>query len=46
MNITDAEFNALVGDLVAALNQFNVPQEEQNDLLGILGPMKPDVVGQ
>lgn len=46
MNITDAEFTALVNDLVAALNQFNVPAQEQNDLLGILGPMKPDIVGQ
>jgi len=46
MNITNAEFTALVNDLVAALNQFNVPAQEQNDLLGILGPMQPDIVGQ
>ena len=46
MNITEAEFNALVGDLVAALDQFNVPDQEKNDLLGILGPMKSDIVGQ
>lgn len=46
MNITEAEFNALVADLVAALDQFNVPQKEKEDLLGILGPMKPDIVGQ
>lgn len=46
MNITDAEFNALVGDLVAALNQLQVPQQEQDDLLAILGPMKTDIVGQ
>lgn len=46
MNITDAEFNALVGDLVAALNFYNVPEQEKNDLLAILGPMKPDIVGQ
>lgn len=45
MQITDAEFNALVGDLVAALNQFNVPRQEKDDLLAILGPMKSDVVG-
>lgn len=46
MNITMDEFNALVGDLVAALNQFEVPQAEQDALLGILGPMQPDIVGQ
>ena len=46
MNITDAEFNALVGDLVAALDQFNVPEQEKNELLAILGPMRPDIVGQ
>lgn len=46
MNITDAEFNALVGDLVAALDFYDVPDQEKNDLLAILGPMKPDIVGQ
>lgn len=44
MNITDAEFGALVNALVASLNQFNVPQAEQNELLGILGPMQSDIV--
>jgi len=46
MNIQDAEFNALVEDLVKALDKFNVPDKEKNDLLAILGPMKPDIVGQ
>ena len=46
MNITEAEFNALVGDLVAALNSLNVPQKEQDDLLAILGPMQTDIVGK
>lgn len=45
MNVSDAEFNALVGDLVAALDQFNVPTKEKNELLAILGPMQPDIVG-
>lgn len=45
MQITEAEFNALVGDLVAALDQFSVPQAEKDELLGILGPMKSDIVG-
>jgi hemoglobin len=46
MAITDADFNALVGDLVAALDKFKVPAKEKNDLLALLGPMKPDIVGQ
>lgn len=46
MNITVDEFNALVGDLVAALDQFSVPQQEKDDLLAILGPMQSDIVGQ
>lgn len=45
MNITDAEFGALVNALVASLNQFNVPSTEQNELLAILGPMQTDIVG-
>jgi hemoglobin len=46
MNITEDEFNALVGDLVEALDQFSVPEKEKNELLGILGPMKSDIVGK
>ncbi len=46
MMISDAEFNALVGDLVASLNTFNVPATEQNELLTILGSLQPDIVGQ
>ena len=45
MHITDADFNALVQDLVKSLNKFNVPPQEQQELLGILGPLKPDIVG-
>jgi len=44
MGISDADFNALVEDLVGALDKFKVPTKEKNDLLGILGPMKPDIV--
>ena len=44
MHVTNAAFNALVGDLVATLNKFNVPQPEQQELLGILGPLKKDIV--
>jgi len=44
MGVTAAEFDALVGDLVATLNHFDVPQAEQDELLGILGPLRSDIV--
>ena len=44
MKITSAAFNALVEDLVAALDTFNVPEQEKGELLSVLGPMKSDIV--
>jgi hemoglobin len=44
MAVTDAEFSALVEDLVATLNEFNVPETEQQELLGALGPMRDEIV--
>lgn len=44
MKVTTGEFNALVDDLVATLNHFKVPSAEQNELLGILGPLKGEIV--
>ena len=44
MKVTEGEFNALVEDLVAALNRFNVPKKEQDELLAALGSMKGDIV--
>jgi hemoglobin len=46
MKIRDDEFGALVGDLVKSLDKFKVPDKEKNDLLGALGGMKPQIVGQ
>ncbi|MEK6284853.1 MAG: group 1 truncated hemoglobin [Acidobacteriota bacterium] len=46
MGITDADFTALVEDLVKALDKFNVGATEKNELLGALGGMKGDIVGQ
>jgi len=46
MGITDKDWDALVEDLVKALNKFKVPKRTQDDLLGKLGPMKSDIVGQ
>ena len=44
MGITEADFNALVEDLVKALDKFKVGETEKNELLGALGPMKGDIV--
>jgi hemoglobin len=44
MGVTTGEFNALVEDLVATLNGFSVPKAEQDELLGILGPLKTEIV--
>jgi hemoglobin len=44
MGITGAQFDALVEDLVKALDKFNVPAEEKGELLGALGPLKPQIV--
>ena len=46
MNITGAEFGALVEDLVKSLDKFKVPAKEKNELLGALGDMKGDIVGK
>lgn len=44
MAVTNGEFAALVEDLVATLNDFNVPDAEQQELLGVLGPMRDEIV--
>jgi hemoglobin len=44
MGVSKADFDALVGDLVATLNKFKVPEREKNELLGALTPMKKDIV--
>ena len=46
MHINDAQFAALVEDLVKTLDKFKVPEREKNELLAALGPMKPSIVGQ
>jgi hemoglobin len=45
MNIRDAEFDALVEDLVKSLDKYKVPAREQGELLAILGRMRNAVVG-
>lgn len=44
MGVTEGEFGALVEDLVASLNAYNVPKPEQDELLSALGTMKGDIV--
>jgi hemoglobin len=42
--LVDEEFNALVEDLVGALDKFHVPKKEKDELLGALGPLAKDIV--
>src|SRR5712692_3445276 len=44
MGVATADFNALVEDLVGALDKFKVGEKEKGELLGVLGPMKSDIV--
>jgi len=44
MGITDAEFDALAGDLKASLVTFNVPQKEQDELLAVVGTTRKEIV--
>jgi hemoglobin len=44
LGVRNQDFDALVQDLVKSLNKFNVPPREQQELLGLLGPMRKDVV--
>jgi len=44
MGITSADFDALVQDLVASLDKFMVKEADKQALLGVLGPMKPEIV--
>ncbi|HEX5058519.1 MAG TPA: hypothetical protein VFV99_04120 [Kofleriaceae bacterium] len=44
MELVDDEFTALVENLVGALDKFKVPEKEKGELLGALGPLKPQIV--
>jgi hemoglobin len=45
-NISEAQFNALVEDLVKSLDKFKVPGREQGELLGALAAMKGDIINR
>ena len=46
MRVTEAEWNATVEDLVKALDKNNVNAKDKGELVGLLAPMKPDIVNQ
>jgi hemoglobin len=46
MGISEAEWNATVENLVKALDKHKVAAADKQELLGLLGPMKKDIVGQ
>lgn len=44
MQISEAEFGAIAADLKASLDKFNVPAQEQQELLTIVGTTKDSIV--
>ena len=44
LNITQAEWDAMVEDFKTTLNKFKVPQREQQELITIVGSTKNDIV--
>jgi hemoglobin len=44
MAVTGGEFEALVQDLIATLDRFSVPAAEKSELIGVLAPMRSDIV--
>lgn len=46
LNISEAEWEATVKELISSLNKFNVPEKEQNELLAIVASTKSDIVLQ
>lgn len=44
MNLDDADFNALVEDLIESMEAFDVPLGAQNRLLAILAPLHFEIV--
>lgn len=44
LNITDAQWDAMVADFRKTLDKFKVPQKEQQELITIVDSTKPDIV--
>jgi len=46
LHITEREWDAMVQDFVAVLDQYKVPKAEQSELLTIVGSTKGDIVAR
>ncbi len=46
MNLTDADFEAFIEDLIVAMNAEKVPVDAQRQLLQRVGALRPQIVGQ
>jgi hemoglobin len=46
MHITEAEFGAVAENLIKTLDKFGVPAREKNELVGLIAPMKGDIIGR
>jgi hemoglobin len=46
MDISDAEFNAMGGDMAKTLDKFRVPAQEKGEVIALLVSMRKDIVGQ
>ena len=46
MNITDAEFDAFMDDMVLSLEKYSIGVREKRELLAALGAMRKDIVGK
>ena len=46
MYLSEEDFSAFVEDLVAAMNDVGIGAENQQTLLGLFGPMKPQIIEQ
>lgn len=44
MHITEAQFNALVEDLILAMEREKITVSAQNRLLALLAPMRPEII--
>ncbi len=44
LGITESDWQAAVGHLVASLDKFKVAQKEKDELLGAVSTLKPDIV--
>ncbi|MEK6152484.1 group 1 truncated hemoglobin [Flavobacteriaceae bacterium 3-367] len=44
LGIKASEFDIVAGHLVDVLNKFNVPKKEHDELMAIIGTLRPDIV--